>query len=55
MPLAGALRAGGINAIGVTARSEAAFDAIRAIRTAFPDMTVFYLKEEIGGFAVHVI
>ena len=39
-PLAKALRDGGINAIEVTARSDAAFDSIRAIRNAFPDMTV---------------
>ena len=40
VPLADALRKGGINAIEVTARSEAAFDAISAIKSAFPDMAV---------------
>ncbi len=40
VPLAKALRDGGIHAIEVTARSDAAFDSIRAIRNAFPDMTV---------------
>lgn len=40
VPLAGALREGGINAIEVTLRTEAAFDAVEAIRAAFPDMAV---------------
>lgn len=40
VPLADALRRGGVNAIEVTARSEAAFDAIGAIKQAFPDMAV---------------
>lgn len=40
VPLAKALRDGGVNAIEVTARSEAAFDAITAIRKEFPDMAV---------------
>ncbi len=40
VPLARALREGGINAIEVTLRTEAAFDAVTAIRAAFPDMAV---------------
>lgn len=40
VPLATALREGGVNAIEVTARSAVAFDAIRAITTAYPDMAV---------------
>ncbi|MDO5445425.1 MAG: KHG/KDPG aldolase/sugar kinase fusion protein [Eubacteriales bacterium] len=40
VPLAEALRKGGINAIEVTARNAIAFDAIRTIKTAFPDMAV---------------
>ena len=40
VPLAKALRAGGLNAIEVTIRSEAAYDAIHAISQAFPDMAV---------------
>lgn len=40
LPLAEALRAGGTNAIEVTVRSEAAYDAIHAISEAYPDMAV---------------
>ena len=40
VPLADALRKGGINAIEVTARNDIAFDAIRAIKKEFPDMAV---------------
>lgn len=40
VPLARALRAGGINAIEVTVRNDVAFDAIRAISAEFPDMAV---------------
>lgn len=40
VPLATALREGGVNAIEVTARTPVAFDAIRAIRAAYPDMAV---------------
>lgn len=40
VPLAGALRDGGLNVIEVTLRTEAAFDAVTNIRTAFPDMAV---------------
>lgn len=40
VPLAGALREGGLNVIEVTLRTEAAFDAVAAIRSAFPDMAV---------------
>lgn len=40
LPLAQALRAGGINAIEVTVRSDAAFYAIRAIAAEYPDMMV---------------
>lgn len=40
VPLAAALRGGGINAIEVTARNDVAFDAIRAIKDAYPDMVV---------------
>ena len=40
IPLAKALRDGGINAIEVTARNSIAFDSIRAIRNAYPDMTI---------------
>lgn len=40
VPLAEALRKGGINAIEVTARNAIAFDAIREIKAAFPDMAV---------------
>lgn len=39
-PLAWALREGGINTIEVTVRNNVAFDAIKAIRGAFPDMHV---------------
>lgn len=38
LPLARALRDGGINAIEITARSSAAFEAISAIREKYPDM-----------------
>lgn len=38
LPLAQALRDGGINAIEVTARSSAAFEALGAIREKYPDM-----------------
>ncbi len=40
VPLAGALREGGLNAIEVTLRTDAAFDAVAAIRAAYPDMAV---------------
>ena len=40
VPLAKALRAGGVNAIEVTARNDVAFEAITAIKKEFPDMTV---------------
>ncbi len=40
VPLADALRKGGINAIEVTARNAIAFDAIKLIKQAFPDMVV---------------
>lgn len=40
VPLAGALREGGLNVIEVTLRTEAAFEAVAAIRSAFPDMIV---------------
>lgn len=40
IPLANALRTGGINAIEVTARSEVAFEAISTIKKEFPDMLV---------------
>ncbi len=40
VPLAKTLREAGINIIEVTFRTEAAADAIRAIREAFPDMLV---------------
>ena len=40
VPLAKALRAGGINAIEVTVRSDVAFDSIRAIKHEYPDMMV---------------
>ncbi len=40
VPLASALRKGGINAIEVTVRNDIAFDAIKAISSAFPDMVV---------------
>ena len=36
--LAAAIRAGGINAIEVTARNDSAFDSISRIKAAFPDM-----------------
>ena len=39
-PLADALRKGGINAIEVTARNEIAFEVIKKIRQAFPDMVI---------------
>lgn len=38
IPVAGAIRRGGLNVIEVTFRTPAAADAIRAIRKAFPDM-----------------
>lgn len=38
--LATAIRAGGINAIEVTARNETAFESIALIKNAFPDMMV---------------
>ena len=40
LPLANALREGGINTIEVTARNDLAFRAIEKIRKAFPDMLV---------------
>ena len=40
VPLAEALRAGGVNAIEVTVRNEIAFTAISRIKAAFPDMAV---------------
>lgn len=40
VPLANALRSGGINAIEVTVRNDIAFDAIKAITAEFPDMVV---------------
>lgn len=40
VPLADALRQGGINAIEVTVRNEIALDAINKIRSSFPDMLV---------------
>lgn len=39
-PLAQALLAGGVRVVEITLRTEAAFEAIRRIRQAFPDMTV---------------
>ena len=40
LPLAQALRAGGLNAIEVTVRNDVAYDAIHAISEAYPDMCV---------------
>ena len=40
VPLAEALREGGLNVIEVTLRTEAALSAIGAIRSKFPDMVV---------------
>lgn len=40
VPLAAAVREAGLNAIEVTLRTDAAFEVIRAIRAAFPDMVV---------------
>lgn len=40
IPLAGALRTGGINAIEVTARNDVAFNAVRIIKAEYPDMVV---------------
>ena len=40
VPLADALRKGGINAIEVTCRNESALTSINKIKEAFPDMTV---------------
>ncbi len=40
VPLAKALLAGGINAMELTLRTEAAMDALNAIRQAVPDMSV---------------
>lgn len=38
VPLAGALRAGGINAMEIVVRNDIAYDAIHAISQAYPDM-----------------
>ncbi len=40
VPLAGALRQGGIHTIEVTVRNEIAFEAIRMIHSAYPDVYV---------------
>lgn len=40
VPLANALRQGGVNAIEVIVRNEIAFDAIDNIRSSFPDMLI---------------
>lgn len=40
VPLAAALRAGGVNAIEVTVRNDVAYDAICAIKATYPDMNV---------------
>jgi 2-dehydro-3-deoxyphosphogluconate aldolase / (4S)-4-hydroxy-2-oxoglutarate aldolase len=40
VPLAEALRAGGLDVVEVTFRTDAAADAIRAIKQRFPDFTV---------------
>lgn len=40
LPLADALIKGGINTIEITVRNEIAFEAIKAIHTAYPDMHV---------------
>ena len=40
VPVAGALRHGGINSIEVTLRSPDSLDSIKSIKLAFPDMTV---------------
>lgn len=40
VPLAAALRRGGINTLEITVRNEIALDAIREIRRSFPDMLV---------------
>ena len=40
VPLADALRKGGINAIEVTCRNESALSSVNKIKEAFPDMTV---------------
>ncbi|MDO4741740.1 MAG: bifunctional 4-hydroxy-2-oxoglutarate aldolase/2-dehydro-3-deoxy-phosphogluconate aldolase [Eubacteriales bacterium] len=40
VPLADALRRGGLNGIEVTVRNDTALEAIRRIRAAFPDMAV---------------
>lgn len=40
LPLAGALRDGGLNAAEITFRTDCAADAIRAVRETYPDMLI---------------